>query len=69
LLVAPHQVIHLWGWISKRVSKPSEENATATELIDIEHLLELLIKERLGIGETKALTINREFFMPYRKVG
>lgn len=47
----------------------SRENAAAIELVDIDRLLELLIEEGLGIRETKALTIDREFFAPYQKVG
>lgn len=46
----------------------ARENATAIELVDIDRLLELLIEEGLGIRETKALTIDREFFTPYQKV-
>lgn len=45
----------------------ARENATAIELVDIDRLLELLIEEGLGIRETKALTIDREFFAPYQK--
>lgn len=43
----------------------ARENATAIELVDIDRLLELLIEEQLGVRETKALTIDREFFAPY----
>lgn len=42
------------------------ENAVAIELVNIDQLLELLIEEGLGVQETKALTINREFFAAYR---
>ncbi|MBX4927820.1 restriction endonuclease [Rhizobium binae] len=45
----------------------ARENATAIELVDIDRLLELLIEEGLGVRETKALTIDRDFFSPYRK--
>jgi restriction system protein len=45
----------------------SRENATAIELVDIDRLLELLIEEGLGVKETKALTIDREFFSPYQR--
>lgn len=45
----------------------ARENATAIELVDIDRLLELLIEEGLGVRETKALTIDREFFSPYRQ--
>lgn len=44
----------------------ARENATPIELVDIDRLLELLIEEGLGVRETKALTIDREFFAPYR---
>jgi restriction system protein len=43
----------------------ARENATAIELVDIDRLLELLIEEGLGVRETKALTIDRDFFSPY----
>lgn len=45
----------------------ARENATAIELVDIDRLLELLIEEGLGVRETKALTIDHEFFRPYHK--
>lgn len=45
----------------------ARENATAIELVDIDRLLELLIEEGLGVRETKALTIDRDFFAGYRK--
>lgn len=45
----------------------ARENATAIELVDIDRLLELLIEEGLGVRETKALTIDRDFFVPYEK--
>jgi restriction system protein len=44
----------------------SRENATGIELVDIDRLLELLIEENLGVRETKALMIDREFFRPYQ---
>ncbi len=44
----------------------ARENATAIELVDIDRLLELLIEEGLGVRESKALTIDREFFAPYQ---
>jgi restriction system protein len=47
----------------------ARENATAIELVDIDRLLELLIEESLGVRETKALTIDRDFFAPYQKAG
>ncbi len=45
----------------------ARENATAIELVDIDRLLELLIEEGLGVRETKALTIDRDFFSPYQR--
>jgi len=47
----------------------ARENATAIELVDIDRLLELLIEESLGVRETKALTIDRDFFAPYQRAG
>lgn len=47
----------------------ARENATAIELVDIDRLLELLIEEGLGVRETKALTIDHDFFRPYHKSG
>lgn len=29
----------------------------------------LLLNERMGVRETKALTIDRDFFAPYQKAG
>lgn len=45
----------------------AQDNATAIELVDIDRLLELLIEEGLGVRETKALTIEPEFFSAYQK--
>jgi restriction system protein len=45
----------------------ARENATAIELVDIDRLLELLIEEGLGVRETKALTIDHDFFAAYQK--
>lgn len=45
----------------------AQDNATAIELVDIDRLLELLIEERLGVRETKALTIEPDFFSAYMK--
>ncbi len=45
----------------------ARENATAIELVDIDRLLELMIEEGLGVRETKALTIEPDFFKPYQK--
>jgi len=42
-------------------------NATAIERLDIDRLLELLIEERLGVRETKALAIEPNFFSAYMK--
>lgn len=47
----------------------AQDNATAIELVDIDRLLELLIEEGLGIRETKALTIEPDFFSAYIKAG
>lgn len=44
----------------------ARENTTAIELVDIDRLLELLIEEGLGVRETKALTIDHDFFAVYR---
>ncbi|WP_027060640.1 restriction endonuclease [Mesorhizobium loti] len=43
------------------------DNATAIELVDIDRLLQLLIEEGLGVRETKALTIEPDFFVAYQK--
>jgi len=45
----------------------ARENTTAIELVDIDRLLELLIEEGLGVQETKALTIDRDFFSAYQR--
>ena len=45
----------------------AQDNATAIELVDIDRLLELMIEEGLGVRETKALTIEPEFFSAYIK--
>ena len=45
----------------------ARENATAIELVDIDRLLELMIEEGLGVRETKALTIEPDFFKPYQE--
>jgi restriction system protein len=47
----------------------ARENAIPIELVDIDRLLELLIEEGLGVRETKALTIDHDFFAPYHKAG
>lgn len=44
----------------------AQDNATAIELVDIDRLLELLIEEGLGVRETKALTIEPDFFAAYQ---
>lgn len=43
----------------------ARDNARTIELVDIDRLLELLIEENLGVRETKALTIDHDFFTPY----
>lgn len=45
----------------------ARENTTAIELVDIDRLLELLIEEGLGVRETRALAIDRDFFTAYQK--
>ena len=45
----------------------AQDNATAIELVDIDRLLELLIEEGLGVRETKALTIEPDFFSAYQR--
>ena len=45
----------------------AQDNATAIELVDIDSLMELLIEEGLGVRETKALTIDYDFFNVYTK--
>ena len=42
-------------------------NATAIERVDIDRQLELLIEERLGVRETKAVAIEPNFFSAYMK--
>ncbi len=44
----------------------AQDNATAIELVDIDRLLELMIEEGLGVRETKALTIEPDFFSAYQ---
>ncbi len=56
------------GTFTKRArEEAARENAVAIEVVDIDRLLELLIEESLGVKETKALTIDRDFFAPYQK--
>lgn len=44
----------------------AQENATAVELVDIDRLMELLVEEGLGVRESKALSIEHDFFRPYQ---
>jgi restriction system protein len=44
------------------------EHATGIELINLDRLVELLIEERLGVRETKALTIDHTFFAAYQPI-
>jgi|CXWL01.1.fsa_nt_gi restriction system protein len=48
------------------VEEAARENATAIELVDIDRLIALLVEENLGIQETRALAIQRDFFRPYQ---
>lgn len=41
------------------------ENATAIEIVDIDDLIKILIEERLGVEEAKALTIDEALFRNY----
>ena len=43
------------------------ENTTAIELVDIDRLLELMIEEKFGVLETKALKIEPNFFAAYQR--
>lgn len=47
-------------------SEAARENATPVELVDIDKLLDLLIEEKLGVIESKALQIDDRFFAPFR---
>lgn len=47
-------------------SEAARENATPIELVDIDKLLDLLIEEKLGVFESKALQIDDQFFAPFR---
>lgn len=47
-------------------SEAARENATPVELVDIDKLLDLLIEEKLGVVESKALRIDDQFFAPFR---
>ena len=44
----------------------SRENAVPIELVDIERLIEIMIEEKLGLEEKKALSLNDKFFEVYR---
>ncbi len=48
------------------VEEAARENASAIELVDIDRLIALLINKSLGVQETKALAIQRDFFRPYQ---
>lgn len=55
------------GTFTKLASKEAaRENAVAIELVDIDRLIELIIREKLGVRETKALQIDAGFFKPYQ---
>lgn len=41
------------------------ENATPIELIDLSQIIEILIAEKVGVVERKALAIDGEFFLQY----
>lgn len=45
----------------------SRENVVPIELIDIEGLLEIIIDEKVGVEEVKALKINSAFFEKYKE--
>lgn len=44
----------------------ARENATPIELVDIDKLLDLMIEEKLGVVESRALQIDDNFFAPFR---
>jgi restriction system protein len=44
----------------------ARENATPIELVDIERLLDIMIEEKLGVEERKALRLSETFFEVYR---
>ena len=48
------------------IQAAAQENATAVELVDIDRLMELLVEEGLGVKESKALSIEHDFFSPYQ---
>jgi len=45
----------------------ARENATPIELVEIDDIITLLIEERLGVSETKALKLDLSFFKPYSR--
>lgn len=47
------------------IEEAARENTTAIELVDIDRLMDLLIEEGLGVKESKALSIEIDFFRPY----
>ena len=44
----------------------ARENATPIELVDIERLMTIMIEEKLGVDERKALHLSETFFEVYR---
>lgn len=46
----------------------ARENATPIELVEIDDIITLLIEERLGVSETKALKLDPTFFKPYSRL-
>lgn len=44
----------------------ARENATPIELVDIERLMDIMIEEKLGVEERKALHLSEKFFEVYR---
>ncbi|MFN0023845.1 MAG: restriction endonuclease [Parvularculaceae bacterium] len=48
-------------------AEAARENATPVELVDIDKLLDILIEEKLGVVETRALWVDDNFFAPFRE--
>jgi restriction system protein len=48
------------------IQAAGRENATPIELVDIDRLIDLLIEQRIGVNETKALKIDHELFGRYK---
>lgn len=61
-------VITTGTFTSSAKAEAARENATPIELVDIDKLLDLLIEEKLGVYESRALQIDETFFAPYRAV-